>query len=168
MDASGCCSLPRLEFSTWHRKCRDRLAWAHPKLDKFFKSHGGAKRWRPWACQLRFWGFLVRLCDRAKRQGAGPGVVCCHCKRREGGNPGVGGVWSIKPRSILKRSFCFLAFSSSHTGPWGGKPDQDCSIANINAACKSGFSKTKVNQVDSRPLTKFGMGSSGFGVLADR
>ena len=60
MDASGCCSLPRLEFSTWHRKCRDRLAWAHPKLDKFFKSHGGAKRWRPWARQLRFWGLLVR------------------------------------------------------------------------------------------------------------
>ena len=88
-----------------------------PNPDKFFKSHGGAKRWRPWACQLRFWGFLVRLCDRAKRQGAGPGVVCCHCKRREGGNPGVGGVWSIKPRSILKRSFFFLAFSSSHTGP---------------------------------------------------
>ena len=32
----------------------------HPKLDKFFKSHGGAKRWRPWARQLRFWGLLVR------------------------------------------------------------------------------------------------------------
>ena len=38
----------------------DRLAWAHPKLDKFFRPHGGAKRWRPWARQLRFWGLLVR------------------------------------------------------------------------------------------------------------
>ena len=31
-----------------------------PNPDKFFKSHGGAKRWRPWARQLRFWGLLVR------------------------------------------------------------------------------------------------------------
>ncbi len=31
-----------------------------PNPDKFFKSHGGAKRWRPWAHQLRFWGLLVR------------------------------------------------------------------------------------------------------------
>ena len=104
-----------------------RLAWAHPKLDKNFKSHGGAKRWRAQPCQLRFLGFLVRLCERAKRQGAGPGVDSCHCKRREGGNPGVGGVWSIKSRSILKRtgSFFFLAFSSSesHTCSRGRTPN---------------------------------------------
>ena len=50
----------------------------------------------------------------------------------------------------------------------GGKPDQDCSIANINAVLCAGFSKTKVKQVDSRPLTKMGVGPSGFGVLADR
>ena len=50
----------------------------------------------------------------------------------------------------------------------GRKPDQDCSIANINAVLCAGFSKTKVKQVDSRPLTKMGVGSSGFGVLADR
>ena len=51
--------------------------------------------------------------------------------------------------------------------PWGGKPDQDCSIANINAVLCAGFSKTKVKQVDSRPLTKMGVGSSGFGKTDD-
>ena len=60
---------------------------------------------------------------------------------------------------------CSFFRSSSESG-WGGKPDQDCSIANINAALPAGFSKTKVKQVDSRPLTKMGVGSSGFGVLA--
>ena len=85
--------------------------------------------------------------------------------RGAGGGGGGGVVLGALP--VAQDLFKFGPPGPAGPG-WGGKPDQDCSIANINAVLCAGFSKTKVKQVDSRPLTKMGVGSSGFGVLADR
>ena len=83
---------------------------------------------------------------------------------QRGGGGGAGGGL---PVHCQWHSTAALARPARRAG-MGGKPDQDCSIANINAVPCAGFSKTKVKQVDSRPLTKVGVGPSGFGVLADR
>ena len=50
----------------------------------------------------------------------------------------------------------------------GWKSDQDCSVANTNVIYNAVIVQTKVTQVDSRPLSKVGVGSLGFDASADR
>ena len=95
------------------------------------------------------------------------GFGCYHRSLLRKCNAGGGGGVVLGALPVAQDLFKFGPPGPAGPG-WGGKPDQDCSIANINAVLCAGFSKTKVKQVDSRPLTKMGVGPSGFGVLADR